>query len=203
MISQDHIFSKSLLAGISIGAGCYLSLMCSNSVIGYVLFSIGFICCTLFDLNLFTDKSGFLSDNRDLRRLILVLLLNLFAAFVAGLISKLLSSSIVDSVNELLVSRANPDYLSCMIKSLIAGFLMTASFESVNKQNHNHIVQIICVVGIVSTGCFHCVVEAFYYGVGTLSYMHPVMILHLLVVVIFNFIGCNLYNLLVNKSLIH
>ena len=169
-----------------------------------ILFSVGLLSCVITGSPLFTGKSGFISDTQDFRRLILVLLLNVFAVYSFGLIAKILNPSIVNAANDILISRLDTDYLSYIIKSIITGFLMTLAIESESKPNANHLVLILCIVGFISTGCFHCIADSFYYGASTMLYENPSsLILRLFVVIIFNFVGCNLYNLFVNRSLIH
>ena len=201
---NNHVVSRSLFAGVAIGIGGYLFLSCYNPILGAILFSIPFLACVLLNLNLFICKSGFISDSQDLRRLTLVLLLNVFAAFMFGLITKLLIPSIVDAADSLLIARLNTDYLQYIIKSIITGFLMTLAIESESKPNANHLILILCVVGFISAGCLHAVTDSFYYGASTALYDNPLdLILRLLVVILFNFVGCNLYNLFVNTSFIH
>ena len=198
---NNHVISKSLFAGVSIGIGGYLFLSCYNtilgSILGTILFSVGLLSCVITCSPLFTGKSGFISDTQDFRRLILVLLLNVYAAFTFGLIVRLLNPQIVNAANDILISRLNTDYLSYIIKSIVTGFLMTLAIESESKPNSNHLVLILCIVGFISAGCFHCIADSFYYGASTVLY------LRLFVVIIFNFVGCNLYNLFVNRSFIH
>jgi len=201
---NNHIISKSLFAGIAIGVGGYLFLSCSNAILGSILFSAGLLSVCIFKCNLFTGKSGLISDTQDLRRLVLVLLLNVFAAFVFGLTSRILNPSIADAADGILIARMNTDYLPYIIKSIITGFLMTLAIESESKPNANHLVLILCVVGFISAGCLHCIADSFYYGAGTRFYENSgSLLLRLLVVILFNFVGCNLYNLVVNRSIIH
>ena len=200
----NHIISRSLFAGIAIGIGGYLFLSTPNPILGSVLFSMGLCSIVIFKANLFTGKSAFISDKQDFRRLILVLLLNVFAAYMFGLIVRLLNPSIVESANNVLAVRLNTDYLPYIIKSIITGFLMTLAIESENRQNTNHLILILCVVGFISAGCLHCIADSFYYGASTSLYESPCsFILRLLIVILFNFVGCNLYNLVVNRSFIH
>ena len=203
MISTDHVISKSLLAGVCISIGGYLFLSCHSAVIGTILFSVGLLSCVITDSPLFTSKGGFITDAQDARRLVLVLLLNVFAAFMFGLVSKILNPSLVDAANNILTARMSTGYLPYIIKSIITGFLITLAIESENKPNSNHLILILCVTGFILSGCPHCIADSFYYGASSVIYKNPSLILHLLLVIIFNFIGCNLYNLFVNKSFIH
>lgn len=200
---NNHVISKSLFAGMSIGIAGYIYLS-TNAILGAILFSVGLLSCVVTCSPLFTGKSGFISDTQDFRRLILVLLLNVYAAFTLGLIARLLNPQIVNAANDILISRLNTDYLPYIIKSIVTGFLMTLVIESESKPNTNHLVLILCIVGFISAGCFHCIADSFYYGASTVLYKDPSsLIIRLFVVIIFNFVGCNLYNIFVNRSFIH
>lgn len=199
-----NVISKSLLAGISISIGCFLLLSCEYVLLGYLLFSIGFVCCNIFDLNLFTDKCCTISDGQDFRRLILVILLNIFAAFIFGLLSNVLDPTVSTSADNILKEHISNDYLQCIIKSIITGFLLTVAVKSEMNDEHSHIIYALCVIGFVSTGCLHCIAESFYYGASSMIYSNTGdLLFRLLIIVVFNFIGSNMYNLFVNKSLIH
>ena len=202
----NHVISRSVLAGISIGIGCILFSYCGNNVVlGSLLFSLGFLFCTLFNLNLFTDKSCTCADFQDLRRLVLVLILNTFTAFCFGLISRILDHSIEVTSNMIVAAHVESSLLQCIIKSLIAGFLIAAAVKLCYKSNNiNYLVFILCIVGIAASSCFHCISDAFYYGASSVMYDNVgSVILRLFIVILFNFIGCNLYNLIVDKSFIH
>lgn len=199
---NNHIISRSLLAGVIVGIGGYLFLSCINTLFGAILMALCFLSCSILNLNLFTDRAGFLSGSIDFRRLTLVLICNLFTAFIFGLISRFLNVTISNLADNMLLSVISSSYLLCIIKAIIAGFLFTLAIESGTKSK-SCIIPIICITGFIYTSCFNCVLNSFYYGASSVIYENPSLMLHLLLVIVFNFIGCNLYNLFVNKSFIH
>lgn len=205
--SNNHIISRSLFAGICIGVGGFTFLSTANPIVGAILFSTGLLACSVLNLNLFTDKSGFLSDSKDLRRLILVLLLNLFAAFVFGLITRFFESSLSSAANSVLTVQLNTGYFQCILRSTITGFLMTLAICREPRQNTNYssiIIIILCALAAMYLGGFHCILETFYYGASTMFYDNiGDLLLRLLITVVFNFIGCSLYNLFIHRSFIH
>lgn len=204
MIQETNIFSKSLLAGIAIGFGGLINLSCSNNVIGAVLFSVGLLSVYIFELNLFTGKSGFLSDKYDFRRVILVLIINLLGAYLLGLLTHFMISDIRQPADMIVSNRLGTDISTIFMKSILTGFLMTLAIESEKRQNSNHLILILSVVGFILSGSFHCIADAFYYGVSSMTFSNPTQaIARLLVVIVANFIGCNLYNLTVSKGIIH
>lgn len=203
MIYVDNIISKSLLAGITISIGGFIFLSCANPILGSLLFSVGLISCVIFNLNLFTGKSGFVSDKSDFRRLLLVLILNLFAACIFGVIASLLDQNIQVTANQLVSIRLNTSLSVFIIKSLITGFLMTLAIES-EKNNSTHLILILSVLAFISAGCYHCIADMFYYSASSLAINNFASVLfRMLITITFNFIGCCLYTLFINKSFVN
>lgn len=202
MIQIDGIIGRSFLAGVTIGIGGFINLSCDNHVVGALLFSICLLSICLLNLNLFTGKSGFIHDLSDFRRLVLVLIVNLLGAITFGIIIKFTDTSIVDSANKIVQTRLAADYSQLIIRSVITGFLMTLAVESEKKQDSNHIILVLSIMGFILSGCYHCIAETFYYSVSSLSFTDLFSVIaRLSVVIVFNFIGCNLYNLIVTKKL--
>lgn len=200
---DDHIISRSLLAGVVVGVGGFLLLSSSSLLVGALLASVCFLSCNILNLNLFTDKSGCLSDSVDFRRLTLVLLLNVVSAFTFGLISRFLSPSIVNVADKCVSTILATDYATCAITSLAVGFIMMLAAEF-RKESSGNLLYIMCIFGLLAIGCSNCVLDSFYYGASSILYDNVWSITSkLLVVILFNFIGCNLYNLSVNRSFIH
>lgn len=202
MIYTDNIVSKSLFAGLSISIAGYIYLSTSNAILGAIVFSVGLLSCVITSSPLFTGKSGFLSDSKDARRLILVLLLNMFAAFLCGIIFRTLDSTIISHADTIVSSRLHTDLTAFTIRSLITGFLMTLAIES-ERSRGNHIVLILSVTAFILSGCFHCIADAFYYSASSVAYSNVgSTLIRLLLTIVFNFIGCVMYNLFVDKSII-
>lgn len=202
MIQIDSCVSKSLLAGVTIGIGGLLYLASFNIILGAILLASVLIGTNLLNLNSFTDKSGFISDSQDARRLVLVLCLNMVAAFIFGLIVKLMVPGISKSADAILFTQLNTGLLSIIIKSLVAGFLITLAIEA--HSNSKHILSLLYFMGLIVTDCTHCILSVFYYVVSYTFYNDiEWFILQLLLIIVFNFIGSILYNLFVNRSIIH
>ena len=203
--SNNHIISRSLFAGICIGVGGFTFLSSASPIVGAILFSTGLLACSLLNLNLFTDKSGFLSDSKDFRRLVLVLLLNLFSAYALGILTRFFETPLSSAANSVLTAQLSTGYFQCVIRSTITGFLMTLAVCRGPRQdtNYNNIIIILCAFAVMYLGGFHCILESFYYGASTVFYDNiGDLLLRLLTIVVFNFIGCNLYNLFIHRSFI-
>lgn len=206
MITTEHIISKSLLAGICIGIGCYISLLNTNQIVNSFLFSFGFLLCSIFELNLFTDRINDIAVSSDFRRLFLILILNIISVVFTGIIISALDSDIISLAdNYFLENKYNIPYMSIIVKSFIAGLILSIPFEfnKFNKQN-NYIIFILCCVAVYLIGGFHIIADLFYYSASSLSINNiGFVLLTTLITLLFNFIGCNFINLFINKSFMH
>lgn len=199
MIQIERIFSKSAIAGIILGFSCFLYLSCQNTIVGSILFAVGMLYATQFDINIFTDKSCSLINSGDARRLSLVLILNVISAFLFGFVTRLISPEFIYSANAIVQSHYNSSIIEFIIKSVITGFLISTSVSS--NISERKFIYVICAFVVAQFGFYHCNISAFYYGLSDVFYEHFIyMPIMFSVMIISNFIGCNLYNLFVNKS---
>ena len=201
MVAQENIFSKSLLAGIAISIGCYLFL--SSQILGSLFFAICLIAIAALDLNLFTFKACFISDGKDLRRLILVLILNTVAVSVVGALIGFSSDTLQYTADKIISSRLDSSYLSIAISSTVTGFLMLISLDS-EKFFHvkTYIPMILCTAAIMVCDCCFSLADAFFYCASSITSSNILeVIAKFATTVIFNFIGCNLYNIFIEKSI--
>lgn len=204
MIQQDKVFSKSLFAGIVISIFCYILLSC-NTAYNDFLFPLALLFCSIFGLNLYTTKICTLSDTQDIRRSFLVLILNLFAVIILGLLFSL-DDNIYNNANIIINKKFNVSVLDTIIGATITGLIMSLLIWEDNR-SLNAIKMILFVVlgGILFTSIYqHTVFDLFLYVSSLRMFTDPGgTFIRLLFTVIFNFIGCNMYNIIVNKSLIY
>lgn len=204
MIKTDHIISKSILASIALSIGCILCLLSHNYVVGSILLSLSLYSIIAIDCNLFTTKSGFLSKSVDFRRLSLILLLNLLFITAIGLVAGLLCAEVSSASLNVASSKLNNHFSELVIKSIVTGSVMTFAVSSSVRHPDHYLLPILSIFGITITDCHHCVTDMFYYGASGLLYENfPAAVYTLLLIITFNFIGCNLYNLFINKSFIY
>lgn len=203
MIKVENIISKSFIAGLVVCIGCYFYLS-MNSLLGQILLSSSLLYIIIDDLNLFTSKSGFMSASVDFRRLFLILLLNLLTAFSLGILMKYVDHNLAILSDNALKFHLDCNFFSLIIKSIVAGFIMTLTVRfSVRHPNH-YILPMLCILGFIITDCPHFITEMFYYGASNLLVDNlGSSLLQILIIIIFNFLGCNLYNLIMHRSFMH
>ena len=202
MILVDNIVSKSIFASVCIGIGGCISTICSSYIVSSLFIAASIFVCISF--NLFTCKASILSDSSDVRRLLLVLMLNLFAAFLFGFIVSYCDSAISTISDKIVNSYAEANVTSCMIKSFIMGFVIMLMMNINTANEKNCIIPLLVIFAAAYSSCYHCILDTFYYGASSEFYNHiGWYLLRLLIVIVFNFIGCNSYNLIVKKSFIY
>ena len=205
MIQIDHCISKSLLGGITISVCGFIFLSCSNIIFATILSAAVLLSINIFDFNSFVGKCGFISDTGDIRRLVLVLCLNLFTVFLFGFLFSYFMPSISSAADGIVIARLNTPIAFLIIKSIIAGFLIMLSISLLKSEDRNNtILSLLCISGFIYTGCMHCILDVFYYSASSMLYDNFGWIaLNTTLAVLFNFIGGTLCNLLVNKSITH
>ena len=205
MIQIDHCISKSLLGGITVSVCGFIFLSCSNVIFAALLSAAVLLLINIFDFNSFVDKCGFISDTSDVRRLVLVLCLNLFTVFLFGLLLSYFVPGISSTADGIVTARLNTPITALIIKSIIAGFLIMLSISLLKSENRNNIIlSLLCISGFIYSGCMHCILDTFYYSASSMLYDNfGCVALNTVLAILFNFIGGVLCNLLVNKSIIY
>lgn len=206
MIQVEKIFSKSILASVLISFSSIIYLLNTN-IVGAIISAIFILSIIIYNCNLFTFKAGFLSESSDFRRLTLILLLNIFTIFIIGIIVGIYNTDIASKADNIIQVHLNDNYLLIIIKSMIIGFLLTFAYETYRQYSDNYIyiiISVLCIFGFITTDYYHCITEVFYYGASNIFYDNiGISLLQLLLIILFNFIGCNLYNLFINKTFMY
>ena len=121
-----NIFKSSLLAGCAIGLGGYVYLTVGG-IIGAVLFSFGLLTVVNYGLHLFTGKSGYFSDLKELMILFTAILIgNVCGCYLTSLIA---NEQIVASASAIVSGRLEAGYLTNFFLSFPFRLLITTSVE--------------------------------------------------------------------------
>ncbi|MCR5695236.1 MAG: formate/nitrite transporter family protein [Clostridia bacterium] len=179
---KNFVF-KSVLAGLLIGFAGVLFLLAKSMVsdadsgllIGALLFSLGLLSVILMKANLFTGKVGYFCSFKDIYMGLLMLVLNLAAAFALGLLFKLCvgNSAAVDA-------RLLKTWYRILFDSTICGMCVFLSVD-LYKRTSNILTIILPVIAFIVCGGEHCIGFAFYLGAGTIS-LKAVLYLGLMIV---------------------
>lgn len=131
------MFGKSIFAGVLISMGIVVNLSCDNRLAEAVLFSFGLTFILLMKLNLYTGKIGYLSTNKDLRDLTVILLGNVLGVILSSILfCLLLSPDILSDMVNVAVSKMDMDYVKLYLRSIPCGVLMYLGVESFRRTNN-------------------------------------------------------------------
>ena len=195
-----------MLAGITIGvAGFgYLASGVQDAVygtlVGAVLFSFGLLTVLGYKLALYTGTAGFIRKN-EVGQLILILLSNIFGCFIMSLLTRLSPMDLQAPAQAVLQGRLNTGALRCGLLAIGCGFIMTTTVNFARKGN---VLPLLFGVPLfIVCGFPHCMADAFIYLTSPFEFLadNVLTILPMYIcIVVGNFIGCNLYRIVLEKS---
>lgn len=185
---------KGILAGIliSFGGFAYLAV---GGIVGAIMFAFGLMSVVYFGALLYTGTAGFRFEKKWLK-LPLILIMNVLGCYIMGLFANLCGNeAIIFSAQKCINTRIEAGYIACVVRGLLCGAIMTTvvKFGSEGK-----ILPLLFGIPLfILCGFYHSIADAFYVSTAGLSYVsNPEVIYSWLFVVLGNFIGCNMYEIL-------
>ena len=193
------LFRKAILAGIAIGLGGYVFLTVGG-LPGAILFSFGLLTVVHYGLALYTGKAGYFDSKKSIIQLFsLILTGNVVGCFLMAAVAwpSLSGASIVcDAAKELVEARLHAGIIVNFVLAIPCGFIMTTAVEFARK--NQYLPLIFGVPLFIMCGFRHSVADAFYY-LAAFDISRPLIGIWL-IIVIGNFIGCNLYRFILLSS---
>jgi formate/nitrite transporter FocA (FNT family) len=192
-----NTFVLAVCAGMCIGVGGTVYLMCTSKLLGAVLFSVGLLTILVFGLKLFTGMTGYLFGERSKLKYLITLILvwsgNFTGTFLVGLAVRntRIALTIIPTAQVLVATKLEDSWYSLMILGVFCGLLMYIGVDSFKKLQDNYstlrtLMPIICVATFIIAGFEHCIADMFYCAVAGLSLKSVIMIL---VVTVGNILG--------------
>ncbi len=155
---------KSFLAGILISLGGVAFLQSENKVIGSLLFSIGLIAVVLLGANLFTGKIGYVDSIKLAKNAVIILISNLLAAFLVGLLYKSVTQEF-----SLITVKLTKSVGRVLFDSILCGVCIYIAVEGY-KKSKSLIPVILGVMVFILAGGEHCIANMFYLGAGNVTW---------------------------------
>jgi formate/nitrite transporter FocA (FNT family) len=203
------IFKTAILSGLCIGIAGWGYLATMN-IIGAVLFSFGLLAVVNYKLALYTGTAGFikfynekgqLSVASSLGHLFVVLLGNVVGCLLIALLARLSPMELGATAQGILEGRLATGYWQSGVLAIACGFIMTTIVTFARKGNV--LPMLFGIPLFIICGFPHSVADSFYYGTISLEYWQvhwsEIIILHPLLV-LGNFIGCNIYRLVMGAN---
>lgn len=207
--SNFNILKSAILAGITIGIAGWGYLATSN-IIGAVLFSFGLLTVVSYKMKLYTGTAGFVefknsSNNiqivKPLFELLIVLGGNIIGCLLVGLLSRLSPMPLTETAQKVLLGRLMVGPLSGGLLAIGCGFIMTTSVTFARKGQY--LPLLFGVPLFITCGFPHCVADAYYYLTVPFDFIKEninEIILFYISIVLGNFIGCNLYRIIMKSN---
>ena len=189
-----NVFIRSILAGICIGLGSAIFVKLSG-FIGAFMFAFGLLSVVHFKLPLYTGTAGFIELNKwqEYKKMVIILLGNILGCFI---LAQLLDHSqyIGDSIIQ---ERINRGYVRCLLNGVWCGFVMTLIVQG--GRDKNLLLILFGIPLFILLGFYHSIADAFYASISSLE-TNKQYVLYYIIIVLGNFIGCNIPRLLKYKN---
>ena len=192
---MKSIISSSVLSGIAIGTAGFGYLASGKDIVGAVLFAFGLATVVHYSLKLYAGTAGFIRRG-ELGTLFLILFFNLVGCALMGLMARCSPLPLQETAQGILEGRLAMGALRGGVLSIGCGFIMTTA---VTFARQDKMLPLIFGVPLfIVCGFPHCVADGFYYLCVPLAYIADhwqEVLLFYVSIVAGNFIGCNLYRL--------
>ena len=174
-----ELITKSVGAAILISLGNYALLKLGNPI-GPVIFALGLLGVCYMGLNLFTGKCGFfIQDKIKALDLLIILVVNLIAGYLIGLVFSLMDKEVVEAaVNKVATYEVS---IAFFLKSIFCGIIMYIAVLLYKKGTPLGIIYGIPL--FIFCGFQHCIANIITFGVAR------TIDLSILICILGNFVG--------------
>ena len=200
------LFRSAVMAGMTIGVAGFGYLASGvqsevyGTLIGAILFSFGLLTVLGYKLALYTGTAGFIKKN-EVGNLVVILLSNILGCFILALLTRLSPMDLQTPAQAILQGRLNTGALRCGLLAIGCGFIMTTTVAFARKGN---VLPLLLGVPLfIVCGFPHCMADAFMYLTAPVDFLAANVwkILPMYIcIVVGNFVGCNLYRIVLEKS---
>lgn len=162
---------RSIMAGVCIGIGGTIYLLCDVKPLGAFMFATGLLLILIFGFNLYTGMIGYLFDNKlsYIPKLVIVWAGNYIGATLVGKISMLtrFSEKIRNAAQPVASQKISDGFLSLFLLGIFCGILVYAAVDIFRKNNERKdfmmiLMPIMCVAAFIFAGYEHCIADMFY-----------------------------------------
>lgn len=195
MEKASTVIKSSILAGICIGIAGF-GFLALGGIAGAVLFAFGLITVVCYKLKLYTGTAGFIVKG-EVGKLLLILIGNIIGCLLVALLARVSPMDLQGAAQKILAGRLAIGSVRAGLLAIGCGFLMTTAVTFARR--NQWLPLLFAVPMFILCGFPHCIADAFYYLTVPFSFIKEnigsVLLLYVCLV-IGNFIGCNLYRLI-------
>ena len=192
---MKNLIRSAIMAGICIGIAGF-GYLAVGGIVGAVTFAFGLLAVVHYRLKLYTGTAGFFAKG-ELLQLCTILLMNIVGCLLVALMARMSPIPLQEAAQHILEGRLNAGIVQSGVLAIGCGFIMTTAVKW--GREGKFLPLLFGVPLFIICGFPHCIADAFYYLCVPLDYLTAnagqVLLLYASIV-LGNFIGCNLYRLL-------
>lgn len=192
---------SSILAGVCVGLAGF-GYLAEKSIIGAVVFSFGLLAVVAYRLKLYTGTAGFFRRG-EFGQLMFILFGNIVGCLMVGLLARCSPMPIQATAQAVLEARLANGPLFGGLLAVGCGFIMTTVVTFARKGN---VLPLLFGIPLfINCGFPHCVADAFYYLCVPVEFLcsnFVAVLVFYLSIVAGNFVGCNLYRVVMRSEAI-
>ena len=196
---MKNLIHSAIMAGICIGIAGF-GYLAVGGIVGAVTFAFGLLAVVHYRLKLYTGTAGFFAKG-ELLQLCTILLMNIVGCLLVALMARMSPMPLQEAAQHILEGRLNAGIVQSGVLAIGCGFIMTTA---VKWGREGKVLPLLFGVPLfIICGFPHCIADAFYYLCVPVDYLTAnagqVLLLYASIV-LGNFIGCNLYRLLLGTN---
>ena len=196
---MKNLIHSAIMAGICIGIAGF-GYLAVGGIVGAVTFAFGLLAVVHYRLKLYTGTAGFFVKG-ELAQLCTILAMNIVGCLLVALMARMSPMPLQQTAQHILEARLNAGIVQSGLLAIGCGFIMTTAVKW--GREGKFLPLLFGVPLFIICGFPHCVADAFYYLCVPVEYLTAnagqVLLLYASIV-LGNFIGCNLYRLLLGTN---
>ena len=196
---MKNLIHSAIMAGICIGIAGF-GYLAVGGIVGAVTFAFGLLAVVHYRLKLYTGTAGFFAKG-ELLQLCTILAMNIVGCLLVALMARRSPMPLQQTAQHILEGRLNAGIVQSGVLAIGCGFIMTTAVKW--GREGKFLPLLFGVPLFIICGFPHCVADAFYYLCVPVEYLTAnagqVLLLYASIV-LGNFIGCNLYRLLLGTN---
>ncbi len=190
---------SAFIAGICIGIAGF-GYLAEKNIIGAVLFSFGLLAVVGYELRLYTGTAGFFKRG-EFSKLLLILVGNILGCAAVSLLVRCSPMPVQETAQGILEARLAMGPWRGFVLAVGCGFIMT-TVVTFAREGKN-LPMLFGIPVFINCGFPHCVADSFYYlcvpAQFTVAHL-PQVLAFWLAIAAGNFVGCNVYRLIMRRT---
>ncbi len=172
--SNVHLVTllKAILAGIMISLGCIAYLTVESKYMGSMLFTIGLFTIYTLDFYLYTGKIGYLLQDKDPLKIVVIWIGNLIGTVTFGFLvslTRIATPEFIEKLQKSVYTKQHDGFVSLFVLALLCGMMMflAAQCYRTTHDGHNsiggYVGLFLCVMLFILCGFEHSIANMFYF----------------------------------------